>query len=224
MRSPDPIIAGVLLCLAASADAHATVVYNWHTTTSGTRVSVVAGTLRVDDFHYRAGAVDFDTDAVSSNPDGSLDSPLSESGLVLNYTSPNDETITSGPIPVLVDPTRPGFDDGNFGHALDAALIFNDDGTLSGHFNIATQSERFSSSGSGLSWAVTDVASDFFEDGCNLGAACSGGTGFWRLDESTLPERVSVPTAGIWSLFSLAVSAVFAAFRFKTRGRSPSRT
>ncbi|WP_123629883.1 hypothetical protein [Salinisphaera orenii] len=226
MHCTNRIIAGALVCLAASANAHATVVYNWHNTTSGTRVSAVAGTLRVDDAHYRAGAVDFDTRAVSGNPDGSLDSPLSESGLILNYnyTLPNDETATSGPIPVFVDPTRPGFDDSNFGNALVAALIFNDDGTLSGRFDVATPGDRFSSHGAGRSWTVTDVASDFFEDGCNIDPACTGGTGFWLLDESTRPETVTVPTAGIWSLYALAVSAMFGAFRFGARGPRPART
>lgn len=222
MRHVDQIIACAVLCFVGAGAAHATVLYNWQTTGAGNRAQGVDGTLRVADTAFESGSVNFDSRTVPVNPDGSVDSPLSRSGLIFNYTLPGEDTSSSGPIPASVDPTSPSFAGGNSGDLLVAALIFNDDGTLTGSFDIGTESDNFSSMGTGLSWIVSEVTSDYFaEDGCNVDPACTGGTGYWLLDKSTAPGTTTVPTASIWSLYGLATVAIFglAGFRSRKRGR-----
>jgi len=202
---------GKLSVLAAglvfASCSHANVVYNWTQTSSADYVETYAGQIIVTDAAYRSGGVNVFYNTQTPRPDGFTinNSPIIKASLSFHLRDePTPGSFSGANENVSAEPREPRFT--AIQKTLKTDLTFTEDGLLSGNLDIFGESANFDSAGSGLSWLVSDVNSDYFFDRCNGSSdtPCSGGTGYWMVDASTIPTDVPEPAG--WALFGLALT------------------
>ena len=221
------LLAGAALGVVAFS-AQANVVYDWvpgmpGTTTKNTgTVETVGGRIVVTDAAYRSGSLSVDYRPETGYGDPSATESLDQ----LNRRLRNGPFVRGG---LDIQPgggasLAPGRNDFvDLGLSLTANLIFRDDGYLGGDLFEFDVSDNFRAVGAGTSWSVNDINSDVFLDECNGSSdvPCSGGTGYWQLDRSTLPA--SVPAPSVWSLFGIGVVGIFGVFARRRSGAAATQ-
>ncbi|WP_123630794.1 hypothetical protein [Salinisphaera orenii] len=201
MRQITRALAAGLITLLTATSAHASVVYNWQPAAGGEYVSTSSGRLVVTDAAFLAGSVQVDFGSgreQSSFATGDL-SPILSAAMRFRHES------TGADLRADVHPNTHRF--AASGLSLVANLFFGDDGFLIGNLNVFDASENFTSFGAGQSWSIVDFNSDYFYGYCagRHNRECSAGSGYWVLDESTVP----VSTPDMSSLLALAALSMF---------------
>lgn len=193
MRTIFTILAVLLFSVTS---VQASVVYNWHSTSGGEHVIAVDGRIVFTDAAYQAGAVDF-----LSRP------PYFEGDYSLPIISMDMTLVVGGGYQVLYTNFLSYFGPDGDGLAttyFKGSFTMEPGGYLSGSFYSHGVSLRFGAHGTARSWTIGDVNSDYFtvpDTYCWSGhdTLCSGGTGYWKLDASTVP----VPAPNMLGLLAL---------------------
>jgi|GEM_PF-1648960 len=207
--------------LAFASCSHANVVYNWTQSAPADYVETVTGQIVVTDAAYRSGGLNVSYDYRTPRPNGFTigNSPIIKAFLGFNLSErPPTEGGSQINEYVSAEPRKPRFT--TIQKKLDTDLTFTKDGLLSGTLDIFGARANFDSAGSGLSWLISDVNSDYFIDRCNgsYDKPCSGGTGYWMVDASTIPTDVPEPAG--WALFGLALTGMAGICFSRRRNRS----
>lgn len=196
------IALGVLAGLI-SISASAGVIYNWNTI-NAKYVTPLSGQLEVTDSAWRAGALDV---AYHGGRTGSPlhpvefpDSPVLASEFSVE-TSPDYSPYFKRDIDIY-PPT--GKSNLRVTWTLDAALHFDHhNGILTGNLyaNNTDTDYAMRSNADGSVWTITEMDSDAPLGACHTSGVCSGTTGYWTIDPSTVP----VPGPGSLALFGLGI-------------------
>ena len=203
---------GAVVFLMSLGTAQANVVYNWQPLRGGDNFDVVGGKLVFSDNAYRAGSAKVSYDTLDMESSGFPNSPIVQ--LTLDLVS-DGGSVGSSIFPRKYDPGS---------YRLDADVDLLDGGLLSGDLDVLTfETQYLMSAGNDGLWNIAGVGSDAFIGGpCGSGELCSGATGEWQLDPSTVPGKVTaVPAPPIWPLFLMAVAGLFVVNARRTR-RAPS--
>lgn len=194
MRTIFTILAVLLFSVTS---VQASVVYNWHSTSGGEHVIAVDGRIVFTDAAYQAGAVDF----LSRPPDFEGDYSLPIISMTMTLAVTGSDGVTA-PTTLFMDFEPHG--DSLATSYLKGSFTMEPGGYLSGSFYSHGASLRFGAHGTARSWTIGDVNSDYFtvpDTYCWSGhdTLCSGGTGYWKLDASTVP----VPAPNMLGLLAL---------------------
>lgn len=199
------VLLGAVLGLASSA-AGATVVYHWTPTSSSQTMQTLSGTLEIDNAAWYAGSIDYDFTRSMGDP-GDPNSPIIASLL----------TVSSVPIGSAFDVRIDPRSDGGFATwHMHANLGFDHtSGLLTGNLYVNNSESDYtmSSNDVGSLWAITGFNTDFSLGQCYHTGVCSGATGVWTLDPSTIP----VPEPGTLGLTLFGFGLMSVAFGLRRR-------
>jgi hypothetical protein len=213
-------MAGALAGLLA-VGAQASVVYNWHSTGTGTGgLDVIGGHMVITDDAYRAGGFEAYENTDSAPPRFRYPhSPVLE--LSLQVTT-NDGFYN--PFDLTAYPRQGLYPNNPWLYELDLGINRTKD-FLTGGFYFNTKAETDVDMGSndeGL-WYVyrfnSDAPSPCFDkpiggpDSMNYG--CTGALGEWKVNPETIPP--SVPEPSVWSLFALSVLGLFSLVKLRRK-------
>ncbi|HET8555472.1 MAG TPA: PEP-CTERM sorting domain-containing protein [Rhodanobacteraceae bacterium] len=208
MRYIKFVLIGSMMVFLGATNAHADVIYTWHSTSPGPYVTATGGELVITNAAYFSGSFDFfvgdSSDDPGPGPDrwvpqygGSpypriINSPVISASLTFNLTG-------DGWVPgVSTEPGSQYFSDTQL--PFGSTLTFNDDGTLTGSLFLFDVSEQVDAGGTHYDWQIYNYGSDYFGSGECGYPACDGGSGYWQLSSVT-----PVPEPPVWPLFGLGV-------------------
>jgi hypothetical protein len=185
--------------------AHAGVVYNWHQLSPSDGIKSSYGKLEVTDAAWRNGSLDVDYESATVYPPSGI--PIIPDSKILNFKFDINAPVGDREHPVEVSP-RTFFPY----HHLDASLEFNGtnswikgdikDGDI---YAYDGYDEVYLGSSASSGWTIEDFGSDSDPDRDSICGhyPCSGATGEWVIDPSTIPQ--SVPAPGALGLFGFGV-------------------
>ena len=175
-------ITAALLLGSVSPDAGATVIYRWQPVNVDVSYPVpFYGTVAVTDAAYLAGSLD--------------DYHFSRTDSYETYPSSPIVEVQFGGLPL-----HPRFVDGTNHWSVDAFVSFGD--YLTGSLVVNTISDTYLMfTGGDTLWSV-DFLSDLSEECHDPETPCSGATGYWVLDKSTIPVPEPDPFAALGFLAS----------------------
>jgi hypothetical protein len=208
MRHIQFVLIGSVIALLSVTNAHATVIYRWHSTSPGPYVTATSGELVFTNAAYFSGSIDFRVNALSGVDDTSpwihygdypdnyriTNSPIISASLTFNLTD-------GGWIPGVS--ALPGsLDFSEWAYPFVGVFTFNANGTLTGDLFLYDESDQTNASGTHYSWSVFNYGSDYFGPEQCGPPTCDGGSGYWQL------SSVSVREPPVWSLFVLGVLGI----------------
>lgn len=190
--------------LIASGGSAAGVIYHWEQLTSSSTIDSSSGTLEIADAAWLSGHIDLDQNCAYF--EGGC-SPSLDNSPILTF-----EFAINGLSAIDASPNPAGFS------ILTALLDVDSNGQLSGSLYGRDFTGFASLFGTPGDWSVAKWSSD--ED-CWLGVpnpeVCSGATGHWVLDPSTVPT-VSVPEPNPLPFLALGALVILTAgYRLRRR-------
>ncbi len=205
-----PFVVALLLWGGAQV-AQATVVYHWHPVSDDPDISIVSGSLAVSDAAYQAGHVDYTYvhhDGSPSDPGA----PFEQLAIVVGQAG------SLGSLGVSVQPTDGGDWSASmsllFGQYLAGSLDVNNSAS-----NYTMQSANVLALATPL-WTLSQFNSDYpLGNGACFFAACAGATGYWVLDQATVPVP-EPPTRPWFGLLACGLIALAWCRRVRTRSRN----
>lgn len=216
MKKNMVVCASALLALLSSMTASAGVIYRWQDVTIDPDVGAQTGYIEFSYDAWRPGGTLSD-DGVTGAPDSFLDPLIGVERLV--WDNPSQVGFNRGLDLSLESCSEnascaAGFPDfeifadwgGDFLSGSRVDVTFG--ALLTGRSLSFTNVEMgFVMHSTGALWTIDEMGTDF---GGNCHTGCSGGTGLWVLDLSTLPPvRVPEPSSAVLMLIGLAAGVAY---------------
>lgn len=211
MRYIQFMLIGSVIALLSATTAHASVIYNWHSTHSGPYVTATGGELVVTNAAYRSGSIDFHVNdpnypggtspgVIYDDNNRITNSPVALASLYFHFTDNGRDAPG-----VSVHPGGQTFSD--FQLQFTSSLAFNGDGTLTGYMFLLsdTDSDGVEASGTHGDWNIFNYGSDYFAGEQCGPNTCDGGSGYWQLSS----RPADVPEPPVLPLFALGVLGLF---------------